>query len=147
MIIKKAQKTDVKALVKLENETFSDANFPLSRESFYYHIKRNLLLVVYDDKFELLGYALALIHRKKAKLYSLCIQKSYRGSGIAKKLMEQLFYSLNQLNFKIIILEVRQDNYGAINFYKKLGFKQLAISLSFYKDGSNALIMERKIVN
>ena len=44
---------------------------------------------------------------------------------------------------KDITLEVKKDNYQAIQLYEKNGFRKIAIRKSYYKD-TDGILMERK---
>ncbi len=140
MILRKAISSDVSKLFALEQELFSVENFPLSRASFAYHVKNNLLYIAEIDG-KTAGYALALIKRTHAKIYSIGVSEVFRGKKIASKLLETLLHELS-LNFKKITLEVRTDNENAITLYKKFNFTIQKIEKAFYRDGCDAYIME-----
>ena len=45
-----------------------------------------------------------------------------------------------------IILEVSKENKGAKKFYDNLGFKTFGLRRNFYKDGSDAISKEIKLI-
>jgi len=141
MTIRKAEHSDAVKLYALEQELFSKENFPLSRKSFAYHIKHNLLYVVEIDA-EIAGYILVLIRYTNAKLYSVGIDQKHRGKKIAGILFETVSEKLIDLGFKKMLLEVRVDNHVAINLYKKEGFEIIKTLSNFYLDGCDAYLME-----
>jgi ribosomal-protein-alanine N-acetyltransferase len=141
MIITKAITSDASKLFTLEQELFSEVNYPLSRNGFYYHIKNNLLYVAKQDD-EVVGYILTLVKRSHPKVYSLGVSEAFRGQNIASKLFETTINELKVLGFKKLELEVRTDNTGAVQLYKKLGFEIQRTSEGFYLDGCDAYIME-----
>jgi ribosomal-protein-alanine N-acetyltransferase len=143
MIIRKALPSDVSTLYTLEQELFTAENFPLSRRSIVYHIRHNLLYVV-EIEGVIAAYALALIQRKDAKLYSLGVKEVYRGQKITLKLLEVILNALQFLGFERTLLEVRIDNYAAIALYKRFGFSIKKQLPAFYKDGCDAYLMEFK---
>ncbi|MCJ7765115.1 MAG: ribosomal protein S18-alanine N-acetyltransferase [Thiovulaceae bacterium] len=142
MKIRQARPSDSAKLSALEKELFGVENYPLSRRSFYYHIRHNLLYVAETDEGSIAGYILALIRRRNAKLYSLGIDKSYRSSGVAKLLMEEMLKELTSLGFKRTLLEVRCDNTRAIALYRGFGFSVIKELKAFYRDGCDAYLME-----
>lgn len=144
MIIRKAEQKDAASLYALEQKLFSAENFPLSRGSFSYHIRNNLLFVAEIDN-NIVGYVLVLIKRINAKLYSIGVIEPYRGRKIAKKLLELVSKELVYLGFKRLLLEVRIDNSTAISLYKKLGFNVVKNLKAFYLDGCDAYLMELDI--
>lgn len=141
MIIREASVADVKDLVSLEEGLFDKENFALSRRSFQYHIRNNLLLTAYS-KDQLIGYALILLRKKSAKLYSIGVHEMQRGQGIGIKLMNTVCECVQSQGYKSMLLEVRVDNTTAITLYEKMGAIKLKQISSFYGDGSDAYLME-----
>ncbi len=146
MIIRKSLPSDATALYKLEQELFCTENFPLSRGSFVYHIKNNLLYVAEINEV-VVAYVLVLIKRSNAKLYSIGVSKLHRGKDIAQKLLTTVIQEIKALRFSKLLLEVRIDNKAAISLYTKLGFHTLKRLKRFYLDGCDAFLMELKYVN
>ena len=70
---------------------------------------------------------------------------SYRRKGVATKLLSEAIGMLKNLGVNRLLLEVNETNIGAIELYKKLGFKQISIRKKYYKGQFDALIMERFI--
>ncbi len=143
MTIRDALSRDVKALVKLEGELFNAANYALSVQAFYYHIRHNLLLVAQKEDNSIIGYLLVLIRRKKAKLYSIGVSSACQGRGVAQALLDAMDERLLHKGFLNVILEVRCDNVNAIALYEKKGFKRMKTLKGFYKDGCDAYLMEK----
>ncbi|MCX6076257.1 MAG: GNAT family N-acetyltransferase [Campylobacterales bacterium] len=141
MIIRKAVATDVAELYKLEQELFTDKNFPLSKGSFSYHIGSNLIYLAEIDG-NIAGYALTLIKRRDAKIYSIGIRELYRGKKVALNLLKIVHREILSLNFEKTVLEVRIDNERAITLYKNFGFTVKKELKAFYLDGCNAYLME-----
>ncbi|QOY52991.1 ribosomal protein S18-alanine N-acetyltransferase [Candidatus Sulfurimonas baltica] len=141
MIIRKARLCDVSKLYALEGELFSEENFPLSRSSFAYHVRNNMLYLA-EVNGSIAGYVLVLIKRTNAKLYSIGVSEAYRGKKIAEKLLELVSKELISLGFKKTTLEVRTDNKIAIALYERVGFNIKKRLEAFYLDGCDAYLME-----
>ena len=142
MIYRSATLKDTTPLSKLEAQLFSAENYPISRRMFRYHIQRNRIIVAVDGSGKIIGYALALLHKRWAKLYSLGVLKEHRSEGIASTLLTQLSEQLKMQENERILLEVRVDNPNAIALYERHGFLPIRRTPGFYKDGCDALIME-----
>ena len=72
------------------------------------------------------------------EIMKIAVSKEYRRKGIGEKLIKYIF-SLIQMP---IMLEVRENNKGAIEFYRKNGFEQIATRKNYYTDtGEAAYIM------
>ncbi len=75
-----------------------------------------------------------------AELVFICVDKNYRRQGVAEFLLKETIKIINQ---SLIILEVRSQNFAAINLYKKLGFKEIGIRKNFYSfPDDDALVLE-----
>lgn len=141
MKIRKAVTSDVSKLFALEQKLFTSDNFALSRSSFYYHVKNNMLLVA-ELQDEIAGYVLVLTRSSYAKLYSIGVCETYRSQKVGFKLLKAVSSELISLGLNRLVLEVRVDNERAIVLYKNFGFivkKQLK---DFYRDGCDAYLME-----
>ena len=69
------------------------------------------------------------------------IRKEFQGMKLSNILMNDLLSRVDLLNVIKINLEVRVDNFRAINLYKKYGFKEICIRKDYYGKGEDALIL------
>ena len=77
-----------------------------------------------------------------AEVLFVCTHPSYRGHGIATKLLKESMDMLPE-HINNVVLEVRSKNEGAIHLYKKLGFKELGVRRGFYTTpADDAIVME-----
>ena len=53
--------------------------------------------------------------------------------------------NLKKLKINKLLLEVSQNNLNAENFYNRFDFNTVGTRKNFYKDGSNALLKEKKL--
>ena len=87
-----------------------------------------------------------VIHKifDEAEIRYLSVHPLYQKKGLGKKLINQIIKECKNENIKRIFLEVSIKNQQALNFYKNFGFKTIYIRNNYYKDGSAALIKEKK---
>ena len=87
-----------------------------------------------------------VIHKiyDEAEIRYLSVHPSYQKRGLGKKLINQIIKECKNENIKRIFLEVSIKNKQALSFYKNSGFKTIDIRKNYYKDGSDALIKEKK---
>ena len=64
-----------------------------------------------------------------------------RNQGLQTLLIKELL-GLARKELKPILLEVHEENYGAIRLYKQLGFREISRRKSYYGDGKTALIFQ-----
>lgn len=137
---------DLEALVLLEDASFDSDR--MSRRSF----RRFLLspadhLLVAESNGGLLGYILILRHRgtRLARLYSICVDASARGRGIAEALIGAGERIVREHGCAHLRLEVRRDNLPAIRLYQKLGYRQFDTIPGYYEDDEEALRFEKRV--
>ena len=76
--------------------------------------------------------------------YFVVIQK-YRKKGFGSYFMSYLIKKFKELNIKKLLLEVSHNNLIAENFYNRFDFHTVGTRQNYYKDGSNALLKEKKL--
>ena len=64
---------------------------------------------------------------------------------ITKKVQINLINKCENLNLKKILLEVSKGNVTAERFYSRFDFCTVGIRKNYYKDGSHALLKEKKL--
>ena len=87
-----------------------------------------------------------VIHKifDEAEIRYLSVHPYYKRRGLGKKLIFRIFKECEDEDIKRIFLEVSIKNKQALSFYDNLGFKTICIRKKYYKDGSDALIKEKK---
>ena len=110
----------------------------------------NLLNSEYDKVY---GYYLednliGFIHINKLyenmDIVNIIIDKDYRNKGYGKELLDYVINNNKDINS--IMLEVRESNKNAIEFYKNNNFKIINVRKNYYGN-ENALIMKRDVNN
>ena len=81
---------------------------------------------------------------EEAEIRYLSVHPAYKRRGLGKKLIYEIFKECKNENIKKIFLEVSIKNKQAISFYDYLGFKTIYTRKKYYKDGSDALLKEKK---
>ena len=60
--------------------------------------------------------------------------------------MNYLIKECEQLNISKLFLEVSHNNFIAEKFYSRFNFSTVGIRRNYYKDGSDALLKEKKLI-
>ena len=81
----------------------------------------------------------------EAQLNYFVLNKKFRNKGFGSYLMSFLIKNCEKLNLKKILLEVSQGNVPAERFYSRFDFYTVGIRKNYYKDGSHALLKEKKL--
>ena len=137
-MIKKAKKENLKDLYDLEKKVFQNDPFALTKNAFRYHILKNNLYIFEKDE-KIVGYILWLERKDYFRLYSLAVDSSFQGLGIASKLLE---YSFEKIKNKKFSLEVKTKNIKAIKLYEKYEFKIKKVLKDYYEDSDGYLMIK-----
>ena len=81
----------------------------------------------------------------EAQINYFVVNKKFREKGFGSYLMTYLINKCEKLNLKKILLEVSQGNDIAERFYSRFDFFTVGIRKNYYKDGSHALLKEKKL--
>ena len=81
----------------------------------------------------------------EAQINFFAVSKKYRKKGFGSYLMNYLIKQCEKLNIKKLLLEVSQSNVIAEEFYSSFDFSTVGIRKNYYKDGSHALLKEKKL--
>ena len=81
----------------------------------------------------------------EAQINYFVVNKKFRKKGFGSYLMCFLVKKCEKLNLKKILLEVSQGNNIAERFYSRFDFSTVGIRKNYYKDGSHALLKEKKL--
>ncbi len=81
----------------------------------------------------------------EAQINYFVVNKKFRKKGFGSYLMSYLIHKCEKLNLKKLLLEVSRKNVIAERFYSRFNFSTVGIRKNYYKDGSNALLKEKKL--
>jgi len=81
----------------------------------------------------------------EAQINFFVINEKYRKKGFGSYLMKYLIKQCEQLKIKKLFLEVSHTNITAVKFYRRFNFSTVGIRSNYYKDGSDALLKEKKL--
>jgi len=81
----------------------------------------------------------------EAQINYFVINQRFRKKGFGSYFMSYLIKKCEQLNLKKLLLEVSQSNVTAERFYSRFDFYTVGIRKNYYKDGSHALLKEKKL--
>ena len=81
----------------------------------------------------------------EAQINYFVVNPKFREKGFGSHFMRYLIKKCEKLNLKIILLEVSKSNISAERFYSRFNFSTVGIRKNYYKDGSHALLKEKKL--
>ena len=93
----------------------------------------------------LIGICVFQVVIDEAQINFFVVNQKFRKRGFGSYLMNYLIKQCERLNLKKLLLEVSQDNVIADKFYASFDFYTVGIRRNYYKDGSHALLKEKKL--
>ena len=93
----------------------------------------------------IIGICVLQVVLDEAQINYFVVNKKFRKKGFGSYFMSYLIKKCEKLNLKKLLLEVSQSNVTAERFYSRFDFFTVGIRKNYYKDGSNALLKEKKL--
>ena len=109
--------------------------------------KRICLGIIELETKKLLGLCSAWLVIDELHITFLAIHPIHQRKGLGKFLLSDLIKRSKSFQTNQIHLEVRDNNEPAKAFYKSMGFKIVGNRSNFYKDGSDALLLNKETNN
>ena len=81
----------------------------------------------------------------EAQINFFVVDEKYREKGFGSHLMSYLIKQCKKLEITKLFLEVSHTNVTAERFYNRFNFSTVGIRRNYYKDGSDALLKEKKL--
>ena len=140
--IKQINKKDIDLCYELDSNTLS----LWSKEQWANEFKKDgtkifgLLI-----KNLVIGICVFQVVLDEAQINYFVVNKKFREKGFGSYLMSYLIKNCEKLNLKKILLEVSQSNAIAERFYSRFDFSTVGIRKNYYKNGSHALLKEKKL--
>ena len=140
--IKKINEKDIDLCYELDSNTIS----LWSKEQWANEFKKDgtkIFGLLFKNL--VIGGCVVQVVLDEAQINYFVVNKKFRKKGFGSYLMSYLIKKFEKLNLKKILLEVAQGNVTAERFYSRFDFSTVAIRKNYYKDGSDALLKEKKL--
>ena len=92
-----------------------------------------------------IGICVLQVVLDEAHVNYFAVNQKYREKGFGSYFMKYLIEKCENLNITKILLEVSQNNLKAEKFYNRFDFHTVGTRKNYYKDGSDALLKEKKL--
>ena len=147
LIFRSYQPGDLDGLAELEKRAFPVGPYTRAMLRRIFHMKDSFSIIAEEDG-RISGYAIALpLDGTTAAVESIAVDPDFQRTGLGSALMERIEEQMKQREFKVSILEVRDENREAIGFYIKHGYKIISHMPSYYHEvfrGSKGAFRMRK---
>ncbi len=94
----------------------------------------------------LVGICVLQVVLDEAQINYFAIKNEFRNKGFGSHLMNYLIKVCEKINVNKLQLEVSQNNITADRFYSRFDFFTVGIRKKYYKDGTDALLKEKKLI-
>jgi ribosomal-protein-alanine N-acetyltransferase len=144
--VRTATTDDVVAVAGLEREALGrDAwSESLVTEGVAGRIPTTLFLVA-ESEDRTCGYAAVSIVADVAELQRIAVAITHRRTGVATAILVRVEQEAAARHADRVLLEVRDDNAGALAFYAHHGFTELQRRPRYYADDTTAIVLVRDI--
>ncbi len=140
--VRRMRESDLEEVHEMECILFDD---PWSFDNFRYEVVRSAVSwpLIAETEYEIIGYAVPWFVTDEMHLANIASSPLYQRQGIAAKLVIVMLDEAMRRSIRIVYLEVRPTNKAAISLYKTFGFETLGIRRRYYRNGENAILMQR----
>ncbi|MET1058518.1 MAG: GNAT family N-acetyltransferase [Nocardioides sp.] len=143
--LRAASASDVPALLALEFELFGpDAWSEASLRDELAGPGRRA--VVLDEAGTVLGYAVTMRAGDVVDLQRIAVRPDRQRQGLAALLLADVVVAARDDGADRMLLEVSAGNPGAVAFYDAQGFSRIDVRRRYYRDGSDALVLARPLL-
>jgi len=144
--IRKAERADLLAIVRIENASFPQ---PWPYDAFETFLGEDAFLVGETPAGQIAGYIVADLTpnygRDIGHIKDVAVHPDRRGEGLGSALLGRALATLAANGAHSVKLEVRRSNDGAKRLYRRFGFDPLRRVSGYYEDGDDAIIMVREL--
>jgi ribosomal-protein-alanine N-acetyltransferase len=92
------------------------------------------------------GYAVASFAGDIAELQRIGVTSAMRRTGVATALLDEVVAQAPGTGANRMLLEVRENNTGALAFYADRGFVEIDRRPRYYRDGTTAVVLRLPLV-
>ena len=142
--IKQINEKDIDLCYELDSNTIS----LWSKKQWANELKKEGVKV-FGVSLENLVIGICVLHVviDEAQINYFAVNEKFRNKGLGSYLMSYLIRVCEKLNIRKLLLEVSQSNITAENFYSRFDFFTVGTRKNYYKDGSDALLKEKKLTS
>lgn len=140
MRIRKAEPKDLPQMVQIESLCFPEETaFPPGM--FAYLIRYAVALVACETEDKILGFIIGYTSGNAGAVYTLDVHTGYRRKGMGIELLLALEKRLAGMGARAIRLEAALEKPGALELYRKAGYRERELIRNYYGQGCHAVRM------
>jgi ribosomal-protein-alanine N-acetyltransferase len=145
-LLRPAVEGDLGRVAEIEKSCFAD---PWAKESFrsvLTGLPAIFLVAVLPPDDVVRGYAIAFSVGEDAEILNLAVDASFRGQGLAGRMLDAVLIGLAARGARTAFLEVRESNEPARGLYRSRGFVEIGSRRRYYRRPvEDALVLRRML--
>jgi ribosomal-protein-alanine acetyltransferase len=142
--IRRIQPNDIFPVINLAFDTLPERYNPSIFNHFYESFPDGFLIALRNNS--IIGFLIGIkTSPSLARILILAVKEKNRKQGIGTALLSQFLSEMKHQNVTRVELEVRTTNQGALEFYKRQGFRLQDILHHFYQNGEPAYSMGKDL--
>jgi len=145
-LLRHATTEDLEGIYHIEIACFEEHRFRRDHLDWILRNERALTLVEEGDHGRLDGAIMLLFEGQFCRVLSIATMPERRRKGLGTRMMQAAEEAARKRNCTRVRLEVSTRNYGAIEFYRGLGYRTDGVLYGYYSWGEDAYSMVRSIV-
>ena len=146
MRLREAGPEDLEAVVSLERELFGVDAWPDQSVLEELTGPRRHAVVACARDGSVVGYAVTSLSGEVVDLQRIAVAPAHRRRGVARRLLDEVRRSARTEGADQMLLEVGASNAAALAFYACEGFTQIDRRPRYYRDGTDALVLQGSLV-
>lgn len=150
MSVREARPDDLVAVVSLEQDNLGADAWPpgLLEEGLEGRVPYATYLVAEvatPTGAVVAGHVVLSVVADIAELQRISVDVEHRRGGVATALLDAVLGMARDAGADRLLLEVREDNAGALSFYAARGFVEVDRRPRYYRDGATAVVLRRDL--
>jgi [ribosomal protein S18]-alanine N-acetyltransferase len=137
---------DMTEVLDIESQSFE---FPWSEEDFLRCLRqRNCIGMVAEYNEHVVAFMIYELHKNRVHILNFAVHPDWRRHGIGNQMAFKLVGKLSHQRRDRIMLEIRETNLPAQQFFRSQGFRATSVLRDFYDDTSeDAYLMQYRYGN
>ena len=140
-MIRRLTTLDIDRILEVQDGFLDGWNKDMMRSAFK---EDNFFALGKYEADTLVGFITVMTALDCADLETVVVKEGFRKQGIATTLIKSAEDVLKDMGVKNFFLEVRETNSPAKTTYIRNGFKEISVRKKYYKDGENAVVMQKE---
>lgn len=129
--VRKCTEHDIDAIAEIEKETFSDA---WTRQGILEtYSQKHAFIVVAEQANTVVGYCILYYVLEEGEIARIAVDQKCRRQGAGRAILDVVKCMCRELGVSMLLLDVREGNQTAREFYQNQGFQVDGIRKNFYE--------------